>query len=209
MVSHYGEHNWPAESKLEIILGAILVQNTNWEAVQRSLDRLKNATAFDAHRICQLDSEELQDLIRPSGFYRNKSKTIQAVLTWMDNFGFDYQAIRRCFGNDLRQELLKLHGIGNETADVLLVYVFDLPKLIADSYARKLFDHLGIASKNYQDLARQIVLPVDFTYYKAQIFHGLIDEFGKQYFRGQDTFDKSFLATFNKELKVKHAKMRL
>lgn len=197
MVDHYGEHNWPAESKLEIVLGAILVQNTSWKGVQKSLDQLRDVTAFDASRICQLDVEELQQLIRPSGFYRNKSKTIQSVLAWMHNFNFDYQMIRQYFGDNLRKELLKIYGIGNETADVLLVYVFDFPKFIADNYAQKLFAHLGIISKNYQDLARQIVLPVDFTYREAQIFHGVIDEFGKQYFHGQDAFNKSFLIAFN------------
>lgn len=196
MVKHYGEQNWPAESKLEIVLGAILVQNTSWERVQKSLMQLKDATAFDSYQLCQLGDEELQRLIRPSGFYRNKSKTIQAVLTWMRDFNFEYRAIRQYFGDDLRKELLKIHGIGNETADVLLVYVFDFPKFIADNYARKLFAHLGIESRNYQDLARQITLPDDFTYYEAQIFHGLIDEFGKCYFHGQDTFNQSFLTAF-------------
>ena len=139
----------------------------------------------------------MQALIRPSGFYRNKSKAIRAVFTWLDDFNFDYAAIRQHFGKNLRRELLKLRGVGNETADVLLIYVFDVPAFVADNYAQKLFAHLGVSSKNYQDLARQITLPVDFTFHEAQVFHGLIDEFGKKYFRGQDTFDESFLAAFN------------
>lgn len=80
MVAHCGEQNWPAESKPEIVLGAILVQNTSWESAQKSLDQLKEATAFDPQRILQLD-DPLQTLIRPSGFYRNKLKAIRAVFT--------------------------------------------------------------------------------------------------------------------------------
>ena len=79
MVAHCGEQNWPAESKPEIVLGAILVQNTSWESAQKSLDQLKEATAFDPQRILQLDDQTLQALIRPSGFYCNKSKAIRAV----------------------------------------------------------------------------------------------------------------------------------
>ena len=197
MVAHCGEQNWPAESKPEIVLGAILVQNTSWESAQKSLDQLKEATAFDPQRILQLDDQTLQALIRPSGFYRNKSKAIRAVFEWLDDFNFDYVVIRQHFGEKLRRELLKLRGVGNETADVLLIYVFDVPAFVADNYAQKLFAHLGVPNKNYQDLAQQITLPADFMFHEAQVFHGLIDEFGKKYFRGQDTFDESFLAAFN------------
>ena len=83
MVAHCGEQNWPAESKPEIVLGAILVQNTSWESAQKSLDQLKETTAFDPQRILQLDDQTLQALIRPSGFYRNKSKAIRAVFEWL------------------------------------------------------------------------------------------------------------------------------
>lgn len=196
MAEHCGEQNWPAESKAEIILGAILVQNTSWESAQKSLDLLKEATNFDPYKILELNDDELQQLIRPSGFYRNKSKTIQGIFQWLKEFDFNYQKIREQFGDQLRTELLKLRGIGNETADVLLIYVFDVPMFVADNYARKLFAHLGIPSKNYQELAQKVQLPQDFTAYEAQIFHGLIDEFGKKYFRGQDTFAQSFLVDF-------------
>ena len=133
---------WPAESKPEILLGAILVQNTNWQTVEQSLANLKQATQFLPERITSISLEELEQLIRPSGFYKNKAKTIKHMFTWMEDHQWDYQAISQDYQNDLRSELLTIKGIGYETADVLMVYLFDRPVFIADSYARRLFGWL-------------------------------------------------------------------
>lgn len=171
---------WPAESKVEIILGAILVQNTNWRNVDKSLSHLKSATGFLPEEILKLQLEELETLIRPSGFYRNKARAIQASFQWFDNHEWDYQAMQHEYGKQLRSELLKLRGVGFETADVFRVFIFDQPAFIADAYARRLFSWLTDKSyATYQSLYQDIVLPDDFTYEEAQEFHGLIDEFGK------------------------------
>lgn len=184
---------WPADSKIELLLGAILVQNTNWKNVTYSLAHLKTATAFSPQRIRALPSEELQDLIRPSGFYRNKSRSIQEVFAWLSRFDDDFKTIARFYGSDLRKKLLSLHGIGPETADVFLVYLFDEPVFIADKYAQKLFARLGIESQNYQELKKQIHLPDTFSAFDAQEFHGLIVDFGKEFLKNDDTWRQSFL----------------
>ena len=185
---------WPADSKWEIILGAILVQNTNWRNVVPALANLKNATNFDPAKIHAYSATELEPLIHSSGFYRNKSKTITAVFTWLAQFDYDLTAIKHARGNRLRHDLLQLRGIGAETADVFLVYIFDVPTFIADNYARRLFTQLGWPSNNYQQLYRQVQLPADFTPAQAQEFHGLIDEFGKSYLQTATAWKQSFLA---------------
>ena len=173
---------WPAESKPEILLGAILVQNTNWQTVEQSLANLKQATQFLPERITSISLEELEQLIRPSGFYKNKAKTIKHMFTWMEDHQWDYQAISQDHQNDLRSELLTIKGIGYETADVLMVYLFDRPVFIADSYARRLFGWLLKEEfKTYDSLYRLIQLPDDFTAQDANELHALIDEFGKIY----------------------------
>lgn len=184
---------WPAETKTELLLGAILVQNTNWKNVTYSLTNLKTATDFSPRKIRSLSAEELQELIRPSGFYRNKSLSIQAVFTWLAEFDDDFEKIAGFYGSDLRRKLLSLRGIGPETADVFLVYLFDQPTFIADKYAQKLLARLGIESRNYQDLKKQVKLTSEFSAYDAQEFHGLIVDFGKNFLQNDAAWEKSFL----------------
>lgn len=185
---------WPAESKPEIILGAILVQNTNWSNVEKSLENLKVITQFSSHKIKRLSLEELELLIRPSGFYKNKAQTIKAVFAWFEQYNWDYQFINQQYGEKLREELLTIKGIGFETADVLLVYIFDRPVFIADAYARRLFGWLQDETfDTYNNLYKIIKLPEDFTDTEAQEFHGLIDEFGKRYLTNKTKKEKPFL----------------
>ncbi len=186
---------WPAESKVEIILGAILVQNTNWLNVEKSLAHLRQVTNFESVKIVQLKPEQLISLIRPSGFYKNKSKAILAVFQWLQKFAFNYEEVQRWYGKGLRQKLLSLRGIGEETADALLLYVFDEKVFVADRYAQKLFTHLGVeAATNYRLLKQKVPNLSAFTLEQAQEFHGLIDEFGKVHLKSEATFSRSFLA---------------
>lgn len=186
---------WPHENKTEIVVGAILVQNTNWSNVDKALNNLRPITHFDPAQLLQINTPDLQELIRPAGFYRNKEKALRTILTWLQEFDFNYEAITKHYGTDLRKHLLSLRGIGQETADVLLTFVFDQARFISDNYARRLMTHLGIPNlTNYQSLAKQCYLDSHFSVKDAQDFHGLILEFGKRYFRGHDTFSDSFLA---------------
>lgn len=192
---------WPADNKIEIILGAILVQNTAWANVAKSLTNLKPVTDFQGSKVAQLTQNEVIELIRPSGFYQNKSRAIVEFFAWLKPFQFDFEQIKQKFGPALRDQLLTFHGIGDETADVLLLYVFDTPVFVADNYAQKLFQALGVPSQNYRNL-RQLVQPFTFSLAQAQEFHGLIDEFGKLYFK-EKTFAESFLADDQLTLELK------
>ncbi|MDM7516591.1 deoxyribonuclease I [Lentilactobacillus sp. TOM.63] len=190
------QHWWPADSKMEIVIGAILVQNTNWNNVDLALDNLRAKTDLNVEKILQLSQPELEELIRPSGFYKNKSKSLLAVLKWFNQADCDFDKLSAQTGSHLRQTLLALPGIGEETADSLIVYVFDQPTFIADKYARTLFSCLGDPTTNYRQLKQQVALPASFTYQDAQEFHGLIDEFGKVYLKNSEKFNGSFLSQF-------------
>ncbi len=190
---------WPAESKTEIILGAILVQNTAWSNVEKTLINLKEKTNFEPKEIVALSNAELQTLIRPSGFYKNKSRAIQETFQWFEQHQWGYDAIADYYSPRLRQELLTIHGIGEETADVLLVYVFDQVAFIADAYARRLFSYLEDRHyTRYSQLKKAVNLPQNFTFVDAQEFHGLIDEFGKLYLRDEQKM-KQFKEQFLEE----------
>lgn len=188
---------WPAESKFEIILGAILVQNTNWKNVEKSLANMKAVTDFAPEEVSKLDKEHLMSLIRPSGFYKNKSKAIMEIFEWLKKYQFDLKRIKKSYGEKLRSQLLLLHGIGEETADVLLLYVFDEKVFIADKYTQKLFTFLQVKGiKNYSSLKKLVPELSYFTLSQAQEFHGLLDEFGKVYVKNQASFTASFLAGY-------------
>ncbi|GAD16458.1 deoxyribonuclease I [Lentilactobacillus otakiensis] len=193
------QHWWPADSKMEIVIGAILVQNTNWNNVDMALTNLRDETGLNVKQILNLSVEQLQSLIQSSGFYVNKSKSLRAVLSWFDEHHCNFSQMVDTYGDQLRETMLKLPGVGEETADSLLVYVFDQPAFIADKYARTLFTYLGFRNlKNYHKLQQRIVLPKMFTYQDAQEFHGLIDEFGKKYLKDRQQFNDSFLVDFDK-----------
>lgn len=175
---------WPADNDIEMMLGAILVQNTRWRNAEIALNQVKEHTHFNPNHILELPIETLQSLIHSSGFYKSKSLTIKTLLTWLARHHFNYQEINERYKGGLRKELLSLKGIGSETADVLLVYIFGRIEFIPDSYTRKIYDKLGYENtKNYDQLKKVVTLPNHFTNQDANEFHALLDVFGKHYFR--------------------------
>ncbi|HDA7321393.1 TPA: endonuclease III domain-containing protein, partial [Staphylococcus aureus] len=181
---HMGPQNWwPADNDIEMMLGAILVQNTRWRNAEIALNQIKEHTHFNPNHILELPIETLQSLIRPSGFYKSKSLTIKTLLTWLARHHFNYQEINERYKGELRKELLSLKGIGSETADVLLVYIFGRIEFIPDSYTRKIYNKLGYENtKSYDQLKKVVTLPNHFTNQDANEFHALLDVFGKHYF---------------------------
>ncbi|MCY7171979.1 deoxyribonuclease I [Streptococcus gallolyticus subsp. gallolyticus] len=197
MLTHMGATNWwPADSKQQIIIEAILIQNTTELNATRASQLIKTASNYDLQVLVNMPKENLEELVRPAGFMKNKSKAIQEVASWYLAHNENPTKIVQQYGSSLRKVLLSLHGVGPETADVLMAYIFDQPQFIADKYARTLFTQLGINDlTDYKSLAILLAeLPQPFTFADAQEFHGLIDEFGKQYFHPVKDFQKSFLA---------------
>lgn len=197
MLTHMGATNWwPTDSKQQIIIEAILIQNTTELNATRASQLIKSASNYDLQVLVDMPKENLEELVRPAGFMKNKSKAIQEVASWYLAHEENPTKIVQQYGSSLRKVLLSLHGVGPETADVLMAYIFDQPQFIADKYARTLFTQLGINDlTDYKSLAILLAeLPQPFTFADAQEFHGLIDEFGKQYFHPVEDFQKSFLA---------------
>ena len=190
----------PADNDIEMMLGAILVQNTRWRNAEIALNQIKEHTHFNANHILELPIETLQSLIHSSGFYKSKSLTIKTLLTWLARHHFNYQEINERYKAELRKELLSLKGIGSETADVLLVYIFGRIEFIPDSYTRKIYDKLGYENtKSYDQLKKVVTLPNHFTNQDANEFHALLDVFGKHYFRDKDIKNYDFLEPYFKK----------
>ena len=193
---------WDTDNKWEILLGAVLVQNTNWRNVDYALANLNEATQFLPKKILALDQEQLQALIRPSGFYKGKSNTIIALLTWLEGYHFDLkQAASKDFST-LRKELLAIKGIGEETADALLVYVFDQSTFIADKYAQRMFEKFGFTSNGYKQLKSKIGWPETMDTLKAQNLHGWIIEYGQVYLKNDEVWQSGPLKNFKLKLRT-------
>ncbi len=140
---HYGEQDWwPADGPFEVMVGAILTQNTNWSNVEKALTRLRERDLLNPDALCQVPRDELAETIRSSGYYNQKARRLAEFADWYRRQG-GLEALRQRKGQALRQELLALHGIGPETADDMLLYAFDQPFFVIDSYTRRLLQRLG------------------------------------------------------------------
>lgn len=173
---------WPAESDLEYVCGAVLVQNTTWGSALRSLDALRDATAFDADRMLSLDEACLIDLIRPSGFMKAKARALRAYATWLTG---PEGRVAPALGDDaLRAELMKLPGFGPETTDVVALMVYDRPRFIFDAYARRLLRQAGYeVGRDYEQTRRAheaAVADSGLDVGQLKDFHGLIITAGQR-----------------------------
>lgn len=157
----YGpQYWWPGESRLEIIVGAILTQSVAWRNVEQAIANLKAAGALATPAtLAALSQEELAALIRPAGYYNAKARKIHAFLNYLSAH-YDLQLDRFCAQEvgQLRQELLSVWGIGPETADAILLYVAEKPVFVVDAYTKRLFSRLGLVPAQIDYHALQAVL---------------------------------------------------
>lgn len=183
-----------AETPVEIMLGAILVQNTNWRNVEPSLINLKRETGFVPAELRNLTPTTITPLIKTSGFYNRKGPAILALADWLGQADDDLDVLKHRDGASLRQDLMSITGIGNETADYILMYTLDHGTFMVDTYARRLFTWLGATMpKTYPAFQKKVLGQFKLELADYQEFHALIDEFGKKIKNDAD-FEDSFLA---------------
>lgn len=140
----YGaQHWWPADSRFEIMVGAVLTQNASWHNVKRALERLREANVLDAEKLVRQPLDHVADLLRPVGYFNLKARRLLNFVRWYcDNGG--YEDLQHLETSALREALLGLNGIGPETADDMLLYAFERPVFVIDAYTRRLFSRLGL-----------------------------------------------------------------
>jgi endonuclease-3 related protein len=154
LLDAYGpQHWWPGDSAFEVMVGAVLTQNTAWSNVERAIDSLKAAGALSPKVIAALTPERLAALIRPAGYFNVKAKRLQSFCLFLVEAGGE-PALGTLPTAALRARLLAVHGIGPETADDILLYAFGRPVFVIDAYTRRLFGRLGLATgdEGYEEL---------------------------------------------------------
>ena len=186
----FGPQNWwPAETPFEVVVGAILTQNTNWKNVEKAIANLRDAGALELATINLMPRERLEELIRPSGFFRQKAARLQDFTLFLAN-EFDGSLDRLfCLDPDLlRQCLLDRPGIGPETADSIILYAAGQPSFVVDAYTHRIFERVGLLGEmpDY-DLTRSIFmenLPQDANLFNE--FHALIVRLAKEFCRKKE-----------------------
>jgi endonuclease III related protein len=186
----YGpQHWWPGRTSFEIIVGAILVQNTAWTNVERAIANLRRERLLSPRAIETVSSARLARLIRSSGYFRQKAKKLKAFVRFLrSEYGGSLTKMFATPTAPLREQLLAVHGIGPETADSILLYAGNHPVFVVDAYTRRMLERHGLAQPkdSYQQLRRQFEssLAADAPLYNE--FHALIVHTGKHYCRNRD-----------------------
>ena len=177
--------------QFEVVLGAILTQNSSWTNVEKALRQLVQQNLVDANQILSCPLSQLEQAVRPSGFFRQKAHRLKTVAGFILDFPRDfYRQVRR-------DELLSISGVGAETADSILLYACDQPHFVVDAYTRRVFTRYGLLGEDagHDDVKTffQASLPNDVTLYKR--FHALIVEHAKQTCKKRPHCRRCVLAT--------------
>jgi len=140
---------WPGDTPFEIMVGAILTQNTSWSNAEKAINNLKKENLLESRRLYRLDQEELAQLIKPSGYYNIKAKRLK---NFMNLFVNEFEgSAEKMFSDDsggLRKKLLKVNGIGPETADSILLYAGNKPFFVVDAYTKRIFSRHKLISED-------------------------------------------------------------
>lgn len=185
LLSRFGPQGWwPGRTRLEVILGAILTQNTSWHNAARALRNLRQAGRLSWPGLREASLSELESLVKPAGFYRQKSRTISEFVKWLERaHNGSLDALFALPVDVSRRQLLELRGIGPETADAILLYAGRRPLFVADAYARRILSRHGLlaAAATYAE-AQEFLhasLPADQALFNE--FHALLVEAGKRH----------------------------
>jgi len=192
LLEHYGEqHWWPADSAFEMMVGAILTQNTNWHNVEKALNNLRQAGVLNADMLATCNRKALENWIRPAGFFRQKTERLfKLCLFYHEHNGV--KGMKRWPMKTLRHFLLGVHGIGPETADSILLYAIEKPVFVIDSYTKRIFHRLGILPMNiskYDDVQHFFHQRTANALLLYQQFHALIVMHGKEHCRSKAQCD--------------------
>lgn len=185
LLGAFGPQNWwPGDSAFEIMVGAVLVQNTAWRNVERAIANLRDAGVMEPVAMYALAPEELAELIRPAGYYQVKTRRLRNLLQFVvEEYDGSLKTMFATSLDALRERLLAIHGIGPETADAILLYAGGLPTFVVDTYTHRILARHGWIGydADYHEIKDQLesALPRDAPLYNE--YHALLVRVGKEY----------------------------
>jgi len=183
LLAYYGNLNWwPAKTPYEVMVGAVLTQNTAWSNVEKAISNFGEFLSPEA--VISSGLEELAATIRPAGFFSQKTQYLKAVTEWFRFYDYDVATVQKEPLDKLRNELLKVRGVGKETADSILLYAFGYATFVVDAYTMRLCERLPLsAGKGYDTVKAyfETYLPRQTDVYNN--FHAMIVFNGKDHCR--------------------------
>lgn len=187
LYSFYGPQKWwPGDTQFEIAVGAILTQNTNWTNVEKAINNLKAHGVLNAKALHELPVLKLAALVRPSGYYNIKAKRLKAFLDFLvDKYGGSMARMKKVETGTLRKKLLAIDGIGQETADSILLYALGKPIFVIDAYTKRILSRHGIMDINasYEEYQKLFHMEFDDDVQLFNEYHALLVTVGKEYCR--------------------------
>ena len=173
---------WPGESPFEVMIGAILTQNTSWTNVEKAISNLKSENALSIDGISKIKEQKLAQLIKPAGYFNQKTLKLKRFVKFLiDEFDGNIGNMRKLGLSHLREELLSVNGIGPETADSILLYALEKPIFVVDAYTARLANRLELFFEppDYHELQEYFMdhIPQDLDLYND--FHAQIVVLGK------------------------------
>lgn len=183
LYSAYGPRNWwPGETSFEVMVGAILTQNTSWRNVEKAIQKLKGKTVLNPEGIHRLKKSELARLIKSSGYYRIKTDRLKSFIDFLfKEYDGDLKRMKRERLDELREMLLSVKGVGPETADSILLYGLKKPIFVVDAYTKRILSRHGIISEkaSYEEVQKLFMdhLPHDEKLFNE--YHALLVHLGK------------------------------
>jgi len=175
---------WPADTPFEVMIGAILTQNTNWLNVEKAINNLKKRKLLKPHALYRLPHKRLACLIRPAGYYNIKAKRLKNFLKFfMNNYGADAKKMSGIDTLYLRQQLLSVNGVGPETADSILLYALDKPVFVVDAYTRRILlrHHLIGEDAGYDKIQNLFMKNLKPAVRLFNEYHALLVKLGKEF----------------------------
>lgn len=206
LLAAYGPQGWwPGDSPTEIVIGAILTQNTNWKNVEKAIARMKEAGLLDWAALREVPIDRLAECIRPAGYFRIKAKRLKNFVAWLWNrHAGTLESLAHLSTQPLRKGLLGVSGIGRETADAILLYALSRPTFVVDAYTVRVARRHNLLAKSadYEALKSYFEnhLPEDATLFNE--FHALLVEVGKQHCRRQARCEGCPLERFEHDAKA-------
>ncbi|MBM7868511.1 endonuclease III domain-containing protein [Heliobacterium gestii] len=149
LLDHFGpRHWWPADTTVEMVIGAILTQNVAWKNVVTAIDQLKPAGLLDIQALAEAPKEQVAILVRSTRYYNQKADRLQAFARLIvEEYGGELENLLSLEAQELRRRLLAIKGIGKETADCIILYGAGQPIFVVDAYTRRVFSRLGFFSE--------------------------------------------------------------
>ncbi|MGI6588598.1 MAG: endonuclease III domain-containing protein [Peptococcia bacterium] len=177
----YGPRKWwPAETAFEMMVGAILTQNTTWTNVEKAIANFGDK--LSPKFIETVSLTELAQIIHSSGFYNQKANSLKALTKWFKKYAYNLQEAKKVDGEILREELLAVKGVGRETADSILTYALEKSFFIVDAYTRRILSRVGYKlPKTYDQVRLKIEASIPQDLYMYNEFHALLVEHAKRH----------------------------